>query len=50
MLNYILVGAGGTVGDFSRFLASGPIVRRFGRAFPFGTLFIIVTLAMKSTS
>jgi len=43
MLNYILIGLGGAAGSITRFWASGLIANRFGKTFPWGTLFVNVT-------
>ncbi len=43
MQDILLVGAGGFVGANARFIFSSFFARRFGTAFPYGTLFINVT-------
>jgi CrcB protein len=43
MLNYLIIGFGGAVGTVARFWLGGVVARRFGEAFPVGTLVINVT-------
>jgi CrcB protein len=43
MMNYVLVGLGGAIGTIGRFWLGGVIARRYGEAFPLGTLVINVT-------
>ena len=43
MLNVFLVGLGSATGGISRYGASGLIANRFGKSFPWGTLFVNVT-------
>ena len=43
MLSYFIVMPGGALGTGARFWASGFVARRFGEAFPFGTLVVNVT-------
>jgi fluoride exporter len=43
MLNYMIVGLGGAIGTIGRFWLGGVIARRYGEAFPLGTLVINVT-------
>jgi len=50
MVNYTLVGAGGAAGDITHFRVSAAVLRCFGKAFPFGAVFINVILAANPTS
>lgn len=43
MLDLLLVGVGGFVGANARFILSNSVARRFGTAFPYGTLLINVS-------
>jgi CrcB protein len=43
MLDVLLVGVGGFVGANARYILSNWFARRFGTAFPYGTLFINVS-------
>jgi fluoride exporter len=43
MWNYILVGGGGAIGSVLRFWMADVIAKRFGHAFPWGTLFVNVS-------
>lgn len=43
MLDILLVGAGGFAGANARFILSSWFARRFGTAFPYGTVFINIT-------
>ena len=43
MMDILLVGAGGFAGANARFILSNWFARRFGTAFPYGTVFINIT-------
>ncbi len=43
---YLLVGIGGAIGGGSRFIVSDAVGRRWGTAFPWGTLVVNVTGAL----
>src|SRR6185503_18298708 len=43
MVNLLCVGLGGALGSMARFWAANAIMRRFGGAFPYGTLVVNIS-------